>query len=124
MGNSVSVRNVSIFGVFLAVLALAAFLIGSQLSSTATADDDDGEIEVFIGLWMAVDPSDGGFINLSITDNDRDKVAELNLNETFVSTCLGGRALINGSGSVDDEGDLQAQLTIQCLPNTRFSLIH
>ena len=55
---------------------------------------------------------------MSITDNDRDGLAELNLNETFVSTCLGGRALINGSGSVDDQGVLAAGLTIQCLEDT------
>ena len=116
MDKLVSVGKFPIFGVILALLVLAILLFATQFSSTAAADE--GNLKHFIGLWMAVDPSDGGFINLSITDNDRDKVAELNLNETFVSTCLGGRALINGSGSLDDEGDLQAQLTIQCLEDT------
>ena len=116
MGNLVSGHRVPIFGGILALLVLAILLYATQSSSTSAADE--GKLNHFLGLWMAVDPSDGGFINLSITDNDRDQVAELNLSETFVSTCLGGRAIINGSGSVDDEGNLGAGLTIQCLEDT------
>ena len=116
MGNLFSVHKVPIFGVIVALLVLAILLFATQFSSTAAADES--KLKHFIGLWMAADPSDGGFINLSITDNDEDDLAELNLNETFVSTCLGGRALINGSGSVGDDGDLGAKLTIQCLEDT------
>ncbi len=115
MSNLVSVRNVSIFGVSLAVLAFAAVLLVGQFSSTASAKDDKDELKDFKGLWMGVDPSDGGFMNLSITDNNGDKEAELNLSETFVTSCANNRGSITGSGSVADDGDMDALLTIQCL---------
>ncbi len=66
---------------------------------------------------MAVDPSDGGFNKLSITDSG-DGTAKLGLSETFVSTCGGGRATLSGLGEVNEDGDLAVPITIQCLKET------
>ena len=49
MGNLISSRNVSIFGVVLALVALATFLIVSQLSSTAGASGHGGFTGFYIG---------------------------------------------------------------------------
>ena len=111
MGNFVSGRRISVLALFLALLALAAFLAVSQFSSTAQAGQ--GELKKFTGFWMAVDPSDGGFNKLSITDNG-DGTVKLGLSETFVSTCDGGRATLKGPGELVD-GDLVVDITITCL---------
>ncbi len=114
MGNLVSGRKISGIAVFLALLASAAFLIVTLFSSTAEAGHQPHEFEEFIGFWMAVDPSDGGFNKLSITDSG-DGTAKLGLSETFVSTCDGGRATLSGLGEVNEDGDLAVPITIQCL---------
>ena len=115
MGNLVSGRKISVLALFLALLALAAFLAVSQFSSTAEAGE--GKLKKFTGFWMAVDPSDGGFNKLSITDSG-DGTAKLGLSETFVSTCDGGRAMLSGLGEVNEDGDLVVPITIQCLEDT------
>jgi len=109
MGNLVSGRKISVMALFLALLALAAFLAVSQFSSTAKA----GEHEGFVGFWMAVDPSDGGFNKLSIT-YDGVGTFDVGLSETYVSTCNGGRATLKGTGSVI-AGKLEVGISIQCL---------
>lgn len=115
MGNLVSARKVTILGVSLALLALAAFLIASQFSSTAAADKGKGEFREFIGLWVGADPSDGGTINVSITENDDGDLAEVYLAESYVSICDGGRALVHGLGSLAHKRSLEVPLTIECL---------
>ncbi|PKB72108.1 MAG: hypothetical protein BZY87_01870 [SAR202 cluster bacterium Io17-Chloro-G6] len=109
MGNLVSGRKISVIAVLLALIALAAFLNVGQFNSTAKA----GEHEGFVGLWMAVDPSDGGFNKLSIT-YDGVGTFDVGLSETFVKTCGGGRGKLSGSGTVEG-GNLVVPITIQCL---------
>lgn len=111
MSNVVSVRKLSMFGVALSLLALAAFLIVGQLNSTANAGSHQYE---FTGFWMAVDSTDGGFNKLSLVDNG-DGTVDLNLSETNVSSCAGGPATLSGVGDIV-AGDLVVPITIQCLP--------
>ncbi len=118
MGNLISIRTVSLLGAFLAALALAVFLIGGQVGSSAIASDenaDGGDVKDFIGFWMGVDPDDGSFIKTSISDNDRDDVAEVFLHDTFSTVCGGERGIFSGSGMVDDDGNLVVDLEIQCV---------
>ena len=111
MGNLVSGRKLSVMALFLVLLALAAFMAVSLFSSTAQAGQ--GELNKFTGFWMAVDPSDGGFNKLSITDIGGG-VAKLGLSETFVSSCGGGRATLSGLGEINQDGNLVVPITIQC----------
>ena len=118
MSNRTSIRTVSLLGTFLAPLALAVFLVGSQVGSTAIAGNDSGhsdDVEDFIGFWMGVDPADGSFIKTSIADNDQDDVAEVLLHDTFSTVCGADRGIFSGSGVVDENGDLEVELEIQCV---------
>jgi hypothetical protein len=108
MGNLVSGLKIKRVTVFLALVSLAAFWVGCESSST-TADEHEG----FTGFWMAVDQTDGGFNRLSLTEN-ADGTINLGLSETHVSSCLGGRGTLSGSG-VLDAGVLTVPITIQCL---------
>ena len=109
MGNLVFGRKKPGIAVLLALVAVAAFLIGCQSDSAAVAD----EHEEFAGFWMAVDYTDGGFNRLSLTENPDGKII-LALSETHVSSCLGGRATLSGMGEVN--GDvLTVPIAIQCL---------
>ena len=117
MGKLVSGRKLSVMALFLTLLALAAFMAVSLFSSTAKAGHQPHQFDEFTGFWMAVDPSDGGFNKLSITDIDGE-TANVGLSETFVSTCDGGRATLSGVGEVNEDGDLVVPITIQCLMET------
>lgn len=108
MGNLVSGRRKPGIAVLLALVVVAAILIGCESSST-TADEHEG----FTGFWMAVDQTDGGFNRLSLTEN-ADGTVNLGLSETHVTSCLGGRGTLSGSGVVD-AGVLTVPITIQCL---------
>ena len=102
MGNLVSGRKVPTVVAFLALIALAAFLIVNQFSPNAIADEP--EMEDFVGFWMAVDPTDGGVINLSIINDDGS--AEIGVAQDYVSLCAGGRALVDGADFTISQGQL------------------
>lgn len=115
MSNIVSVRKLSMFGAALALLALATILIVGQFTSTAKAGHHEYE---FTGFWMAVDPLDGGSNKLSLVDNG-DGTVSLALSETAVS-CGGGPATLSGLGTINENGDLEVPITIQCLTETTY----
>ena len=97
----------------LAVLALAAVLVGREADSIASADED----HKFIGLWQTIQiNSDGALQTLSISDVDRDGVFQIGLHEPFFTSCGGGFGVAAGTGTVNEEGILIVDLTITCTP--------
>ena len=69
----------------------------------------------FLGLWQGIDPDDGSGVLYSFSDNDRDGVIEIIGRETFFTVC-NGDGVIKGTGVVESEGRLVAQLVVTCRP--------
>ncbi len=89
------------------------------------ADHHNRDVTGFVGIWMGISEDDGSFFKVAITDNDGDGVAEVIFHDTFWGICtetngLQGLestlvpALVTGNGTVDENYNLNAELTIQC----------
>ena len=103
-----------------ALMTLLIFLAGSLY-----ADEDNRDVTGFIGIWMGISQDDGSFFKVGITDNDGDGVAEVVMHDTFWGICTEANnlegleatltpALVTGTGTVDENHDLNVDLTLQC----------
>ena len=106
---------------FMTGLVISVMAVG--LTSFAQADDDS-DANFFIGLWKNVDLDDGSELKLQVADTDRDGVLEVTIGDDFFSSCLEdgemGRGIIQGTGSINSEGNLVTSTTFTCFGTERF----
>ncbi|MDO9105171.1 MAG: hypothetical protein Q7U57_09450 [Methylovulum sp.] len=69
------------------------------------------------GLWAGNDPSDGGLQTWSIAATDVAGEYQVRLSDTYLRACSGNRGSVLGKGKLDQDGNLIAELKIQCLAN-------
>ena len=83
------------------LLITLVLLSGIFLVSLVSADG--GSNPNFVGLWEGVDPNDGSRRTVSITDNDRDGVYDVQQYDTFWSLCGDDSGVVSGSATLDGD---------------------
>ncbi len=94
-------------------LSALILVTGYSLATPSLAADNT---DAFQGLWVGTDPSDGGLQTWSIAANNQDGY-QVRLSDTYLRACAGNRGTVLGTGNVDSNGYLVADLIIQCLVN-------
>lgn len=105
---------------FMTGLVISVMVVG--LTSFAQADDDS-DANFFNGFWKNVDLDDGSELKLQVADYDRDGVLDVTIGDDFFSSCLEegemGRGVIQGTGSINHEGNLVTSTTFKCFGTGR-----
>ncbi len=65
------------------------------------------------GVWSGTDPNDGGLQTWIIAR--KGTAYQVRVNDTYLRTCAGNRGSFLGKGLPDQEGNLNAEMKIQCL---------
>ena len=97
------------------LLITLVLLSGIFLVSIVSADG--GSNPNFVGLWEGVDPNDGSRRTVSISDNDRDGVYDLQQYDTFWSLCGDDSGVVSGSATLGSDGILHFQGSLTCRSN-------
>ena len=74
---------------------------------------DNGRLRAFIGLWEAVDPSDGSLTQRSISC-DRDGMCSILGSDSFWVVCGSPRGILRGEGILEDDGLRVPDFTLTC----------
>lgn len=78
-----------------------------------TAPSLAGTSDPLQGLWVGTDPSDGGLQTWIIAR--KGTAYQVRVNDTYLRTCAGNRGSFLGKGFLDQDGNLNAEMKIQCL---------
>lgn len=97
----------------LIILAISPLLLGSAANATGNTGSRS-----FIGLWEAVDPSDGSLTQRSI-NCDRDGNCSILGSDSFWVVCGSPRGILRGAGFLNG-GELRVpEFTLTCTEDQR-----
>ena len=84
------------------IVSIALAIAAAAVTAPAIANADSGDArQTFVGLWEAVDPSDGSLTQRSISCDQAGVCAVLG-SDSFWVVCGSPRGILRGEGSVVD----------------------
>ena len=97
----------------------SGYLLASSVSNTdlapTTLFKSGSTSDSLDGVWAGTDPDDGGLQTWTIAR--KGNAYQVRVSDTYLRTCTGNRGSVLGKGQLDQDGNLNTDVEVQCFTN-------